>query len=410
MLTVDPDRKAQVTTSAIDALNRLTQVTYADRSTVTYAYDAGNRVTQVTDSLGGTITSAYDGLDRLISEVSPQGTVNYTYDAAGRRTSMTVAGQPTVAYTYDNANRLTGTTQGTSIVALTYNAVGQRTSMTLPNGVMVQYGHDAAYRVTSINYKLGATLLGNLTYAYDAAGNRTQMGGSYARTGLPSAVPSAAYDAANELTQWGTANLTYDANGNLVSDGTNAYAWNSRNQLVTISGGVTASFQYDGTGRRVQNAAGNGILYDGYNVVQELSGGVPTANMLTGPGLDELLRRTDSAGTRTAIEDGLGSTVALLDPTGTVQTQYTYEPFGKATAAGATSANPTQFSGRDNDQTGLYYYRARYYSPGLQRFISEDPVGLKAGVNFYLYATNPPFSHVECSGLFAVDASCNNNG
>ena len=65
--------------------------------------------------------------------------------------------------------------------------------------------------------------------------------------------------------------------------------------------------------------------------------------------------------------------MALTDPTGAVQTEYTYEPFGKTTATGASSSNPFQYTGRENDGTGLYYHRMRYYSPQLQRFVSEDP-------------------------------------
>jgi RHS repeat-associated protein len=78
------------------------------------------------------------------------------------------------------------------------------------------------------------------------------------------------------------------------------------------------------------------------------------------------------------LPDGLRSAVALTDPAGTVQTEYTYEPFGKTTATGVSSSNPFQYTGRENDTTELMYYRARYYQPGLQRFISEDPLGCGA--------------------------------
>ena len=66
------------------------------QSTVAYTRDAGNRVTQVSDSLAGNITRSYDGLDRLVSETTPQGSIGYTYDLAGRRTGMTVNGQSAV--------------------------------------------------------------------------------------------------------------------------------------------------------------------------------------------------------------------------------------------------------------------------------------------------------------------------
>ena len=78
-------------------------------------------------------------------------------------------------------------------------------------------------------------------------------------------------------------------------------------------------------------------------------------------------------------------------PPGTVQTTYTYEVFGAATAAGASTTNAYSYTGRENDATGLYYYRARYYHTDLQRFISEDPIGFRGGdVNLYAYVINRP--------------------
>src|SRR5947209_1400983 len=126
-----------------------------------------------------------------------------------------------------------------------------KTSLTLPNGVTMAYGYDNASQLTGITYTLGANTLGTLTYTYDLAGRRTVVGGSYARTGVPQAASLATYNVNNQLTNWKGANLTYDANGNLTSDGTNTYTWNARNQLLSISGAVSASFQYDPFGRRV---------------------------------------------------------------------------------------------------------------------------------------------------------------
>src|SRR5713226_777865 len=158
---------------------------------------------------------------------------------------MSVSGQTAVTYTYDNANRLTLISQGSANVSFGYDNDSRRTSLTLSNGVSLNYGYDAASQLTSITYKNGSTTIGNLTYAYDLAGRRTGVGGSYARTGTPQAASPATYNVNNQLTQWKGASLTYDANGNLTGDGTNTYTWNARNQLVTISGGASASFQYD---------------------------------------------------------------------------------------------------------------------------------------------------------------------
>src|SRR5712664_2432649 len=299
---------------------------------------------------------------------------------------MTVGGQTPVIYTPDNANRLTQISQGSATVLFSYDNDSRRSSLTLPNGVSMNYSYDAASQLTGITYKNGSTTLGNLTYAYDLAGRRTGVGGSYARTGTPQAAPSATYNVNNQLTQWKGASLTYDANGNLTSDGTNTYTWNARNQLVSISGGASASFQYDPFGRRVSKTIGGTTqyLYDGANPVQELSGTNASANLLTG-GVDEYFQRTDSAGARSLLTDALGSTLALADSTGTVQTSYTFEPFGNTTVTGSSTTNSFAYTGRELDATGLYFYRARYYSATLQRFISEDPIRLGGGMNLYAF-------------------------
>ncbi len=220
---------------------------------------------------------------------------------------------------------------------------------------------------------------------------RTGVGGSYARTGTPLAAPSATYNVNNQLTQWKGASLTYDANGNLTSDGTNTYTWNARNQLVSISGGASASFQYDPFGRRVSKTIGGmtQYLYDGANPVQEISGTTASANLLTG-GVDEYFQRTDPAGARNFLTDALGSTLALVDSSGVLQTQYTFEPFGNTSVTGTATTNSFAYTGRELDTTGLYFYRARYYSAGLTRFLSEDPIEFAGGTNLYSYAANDP--------------------
>jgi len=164
---------------------------------------------------------------------------------------MTVAGQSAVTYTYDNADRLTGITQGSSTVTLAYDNANRRTTLTLPNTVQVAYNYDNASQLTGLTYTVGTTTLGNLTY--DSAGRRTSVGGNFARTGLPLAVSSTTYDAANELTKWGTASPTYDSNGNLTNDGVNTYTWDARNHLKSITSGSTTvgSFVYDALGRRM---------------------------------------------------------------------------------------------------------------------------------------------------------------
>ena len=407
------DRKGQVTTSTYDPLNRRTKTTFHDGTSTNDTYDAGNRITQVqekdvSNNVTATITRTYDGLDRLTQEVTAQGTINYTYDNASRRATMTVVGQTSVTYTYDNANRLTQVQQGTSTVTLAYDDADRRTSLTLPNTNSVTYAYDAASQLTSLTYKQGATVLGTLTYTYDAAGNRTTVGGTFARATIPPALSTVSYNANNQQTAFGTNTETYDLNGNLatVTDAgsTATYTWNARNQLTGISAtGFSASFTYDSfgrrTGRTVQGVVTN-YVYDGLNPVQEKAGATVTANLLTGLGIDEFFTRTDGVGVRGLLPDALGSTVALGDGTGTLQTQYTYEPFGYATQTGLASSSSYKYTGREDDGTGLSYYRARYYHPRLQRFIGEDPIRFRGGdVNFYSYVRNNPIRLIDPFGL-----------
>ena len=408
-LTQYTDRRGKIEVFTYDGLNRRTFAGFGKsgssyESTINYSFDAGNRLTQVVDSATGTISRTYDSLNRLTNETTPQGAVNYGYDIASRRTSMTAGNQSTTAYSYDSANRLTSITQGSSAVSFAYDADNRRTSLTLPNGVVMGYSYDSASELTGMNYSLGQNPLGNLSYAYDLAGRRVAMGGTLANTGLPQPISTTAYNVANQVTQWGTATPTYDANGNTLSDGTNSYTWNARNQLVSMNAGAM-TFQYDPFGRRVAKTnltSTTNYLYDGLNPVQELSGTTPTANLLTG-GLDQYFQRTDSSGTATFLTDALGSTLALTDGSGNTLAQYAYEPFGNTTITGS-STNPYQYTGRENDATGVYFYRGRYYNPLFQRFAAEDPTGAVGGINLYGYVNDAPINNVDPLGLSARGA------
>jgi YD repeat-containing protein len=225
----------------------------------------------------------------------------------------------------------------------------------------------ATSELTSLTYKQGTTTLGDLTYTYDLAGNRIKTGGTFARSNIPPVLTTTSYNANNQQLTFGTMTETYDLNGNLATTTdtgvTTTYTWNARNQLTGISRtGLTASFTYDSFGRRTGktiNGTTTNFLYDGLNPVQEKNGATVTANLLTGLGIDEFFTRTDGLGARSLLPDVLGSTVALGDGTGTLQTQYTYEPFGFVSQTGATSTNSYKYTGREDDGTGLYYYRAR---------------------------------------------------
>src|SRR5216684_223684 len=145
------------------------------------------------------------------------------------------------------------------------------------------------------------------------------------------------------------------------------------------------------------------FLYYLLNPVQELNGAAPpsqTANLLTGLRIDEYFTRTDTA-TSTFLADALGSTIGLVTSNnGPISTNYTYQPFGATTVGGSANGNSYQFTGRENDGTGLYFYRARYYSQTFQRFVSQDPIDFAGGgANLYGYSSNAPLVYVDPSGL-----------
>ena len=326
---------------------------------------------------------------------------------------MTVVGQTQVVYTYDNANRLTTITQGTSTVTIAYDDADRRTSVTYPNTNKVEYAYNVASELTTLTYKQGTTTLGTLTYTYGAAGNRIKTGGTFARSNVPPALTTTNYNANNQQTTFGTTTETYDLNGNLTTSTdagvTTTYTWNTRNQLTSISRtGFTASFTYDSFGRRIGrtvNGTVTNYVYDGLNPIQEKNGATVTANLLTGLGIDEFFTRTDSVGVRSLLPDALGSTVALGDGTGVLQTQYTYEPFGFVSQTGAASTSSYKYTGREDDGSGLMYYRARYYHPRLQRFISEDPLKFRGrDMNLYAYVRNMPSALIDPLGLRPLTA------
>jgi len=291
---------------------------------------------------------------------------------------------------------------GEQAVSLAYDKADRLEGLTLPDGIEQVYGYDKAGEATSIAYKKGKSTLGEIDYGYDPNGQTEAMWGSYARLGLPKVVESAKYNAGNELTEREGKELEYDGNGNLISDGSSKYSWNARNQLTQISGATTASFGYDPFGRRESKTLGGtttDLLYDGPNVVQESVEGSVTANLLTGLEMDQLFSRSTKSGTDSYLTDRLGSVIGLANGSGEVETTYTYDPFGSATEAGKASDNPHQFTGRENDGTGLQYNRARYYSPADGRFISQDPAGFEgSGSNLYWYANGDPVDFTDPSG------------
>ena len=275
--------------------------------------------------------------------------------------------------------------------------------------MQVLYRYDTASRLTKITY-LGA-VTNRIDYTYDPAGNRSSQASGFSMYNLPSAVPNSLYDAANHQLTFGSYSMLYDLNGNvtnIINGATvNNLAWNARNQLTNMTGAATATFAYDGVGRRITRTIGSTTekyAYDGFDIIQQLdNAGTVGANYFRGLAIDEPWQRIDvgSASTnRIYLADALGSAVALADTNKTLQTQYAYEPFGATTSTGVANKNSYEFTARENDGTGLYYYRARYYNPALGRFVSEDPAQFVVGGSFYTMVGNDPLDYIDPLGLF----------
>jgi RHS repeat-associated protein len=174
-----------------------------------------------------------------------------------------------------------------------------------------------------------------------------------------------------------------------------------RGRLRTLTrSGATYQFGYSPDGLRSSktvNGAATAFLLDGDNIVKETTGGVST-DLLQGPGTDNLLQR----GGKWFTPDLLGSTSTLTDGSGNLLQRYYYHPYGQTSPDPAPGdPQPYRFTGREDDGTGLMYYRARYYAPEWGRFISEDPIGFEGGINQYVYAHNNPIKSRDPSGQVA---------
>jgi RHS repeat-associated protein len=405
------NRNGEVSEFSYDELGRLATAGFgvsgeSAESTIEYEYDDADRLISVNDSASSEYVLGYDELDRLTEVDGPAGEVRYLYDQAGRRELMGISGRDPTVYSYDDGNRLTQVVRGIQKVSLEYDNADRLESLTLPNQIRQLYGYDKVGQLTSIFYRdSNEGTLGKLEYAYDPNGATEATWGSYARVDLPEAMKSAKYNAANQLTERDEVKLSYDPDGNLLADGANEFEWDARGQLSGISGESKASFGYDPFGRRILKTLGNEepteLLYDGTNVIEERQEEETPLVLLTGLNPDQLFSRTRGGESiESYLTDRLGSVIALTDDSGEgTTTTYSYEPFGTANSAGAKSDNLYQFTGRENDGTGLQYNRARYYSPLDARFISSDPVGFNGGgSNLYEYAYGNPLDFTDPSG------------
>ena len=299
----------------------------------------------------------------------------------------------------------------------TLNNVGNRTTKNATGSIP---NRNESYTYDAIDQVTGTTATGTnpntQTFAYDAAGNRTSVGATNAAPGTGTYTTNAL----NQYTALGAEVLLYDINGNLTTQGLSAsYSYDSKNRLIGASKGIeTMSATYDYQNRQVSRTMNNGVsyfIYDGWNLIGEYTAnGSMWQKHIHGAATDEILAKTDWAGTFYYHHDGLGSTVALTNSSGNVIESYLYDVYGKPTVLNASNTaitasafgNRFLFTGREwIRRIEIYDYRNRVYSPDLGRFLQTDPIRFDAGdVNTYRYVGNGVTQLTDAMRLCPDDA------
>jgi RHS repeat-associated protein len=369
------------------------------------------------------------------------------YDAIGRKTSQTdtspTLSAKTVSYQYDAAgNRTRLTWPDGYYAAYGYDAVNHPTTVIDSSGTtLATYGYDNLARRAALQFSgtTGARMLTSwsaendlLTLSNDLAGTANDAG--YTHTFTPahqwatSSISNAAFkytpptgtatayggaNAVNQVPIIGGTAMAYDTRGNLTTDGTTGttYLYDAENRMMSATrSGATSTYAYDPLGRRTSktvSASTTNFVYDGDNGIADYGGGTLARRFVPGPDIDNYIATVSSSG---AIKfyhtDKMGSIVAMSDVNGNLaEGPYVYDAYGNCFSSGAACSAGVGFrytGQRLDPETGLYYYRARYYQPGIGQFLQTDPVGYKDNLDLYGYVGDDPTDRTDPTGDQAI--------
>jgi RHS repeat-associated protein len=316
------------------------------------------------------------------------------------------------SYDYDGVDRVTAVREngGSVVIAgYTYDDTGARTAVTHYGTSTTSYSYDAVGRLATLGHDLAGTSYDqSFTFTYNPAGQIVSRSGSndnYAWTGHYNVNRGYTSNGLNQYTASGSASPTYDGNGNLTSDGTTSFAYDAENHLVSASGGHSATVAYDPLGRLWQLTSGSAttqFVHDGGVILDELTtGGTYIRRFAHGTDSDEPIgwyEGTNAA--RAPLTDERGTAIAFSDSSGNGVAIDTYDEYG---IPRSSNVGRFQYTGQAwLSELGLFYYKARFYSPTMGRFMQTDPIGYGDGLNAYRYASSDPVDLKDPTGLLAA--------
>gem|GEM_PF-4106923 len=407
-----------------DELNRIKTKAPASQPTVTMVYDIAGRLMTIStpvvagDPCSGTFTNSFDTAGRFFKETYPDSkSILHVLDENGNITKTTYPdGSYFVDRVYDQLNRLTDIKlngSGTSAVQLQYDALSRRSKAVYENGVTTDYGFETDNDLNALVHSFVGSDL-TLTFDFDSVSQMTgqQMSDPANYLWHPAAAGSEAYSTANSVNQYpivGGVAQSYGTDGALTGDGTWTFGYNTENMLVSASkSGTSVAYSYDPLMRQGQKTVGSAktnYYYGGWQRLADYDGvaGTLLQRYVYGTGVDEILLQVTTAGVKTYFHaNHQGSVIATTDSSGSVVNRFKYGPFGESPSMAGTTHGYT--GQRFDSDTGLYYYKARYYSPKLGRFLQPDPIEFSGGINFYAYTKNTPLAMVDIMGLYAGQA------